>query len=552
MIPDDPARAAVVRSTPDFVGWPDDVARHYREIGWWAGRTLGEELRGWATRAPDHTAVVSGDDRWTYRELDLRADVVAARLEEAGIRHGDAVVLQLPNSAAFVAILFGLFRLGARPVIALAAHRRSEVEHFCRTTDATAYLCADVVDGFDHRVLADEMLETVPSLRTALVVGDPGHHRRLSTAPPAPGERIGVVERARPGDLALLLLSGGTTGQPKLVPRTHDDWSYSGRAMAEAIPYESTTVTLVSLAIGHNWPLTHGMLATFHAGGTLVLAETPDPVDCFELVERERVTDTGLVPGTALLWMDEAPWTRADLSSLRRVAIGGSKLDPELARQVEPVLGARLQQMFGMAEGLIGFVRDDDPEEMRIRSQGRPVSPGDEIRVVDADDHDVPEAEVGEMLARGPYTIRSYYRAPEHDRRSFTRDGYYRTGDLVRLLPGGFVEFAGRIKDQINRGGEKISAQEVESHVMAHPRIRQAAVVGVPDTVLGERCCVCVVPSGRAPGVNELRAFLTERGLAAYKMPDACEILDSLPVTALGKIDKAALSVAVGGRGDDE
>lgn len=536
------------RPADEFVGWPDDFAQRYRRRGWWAGRTLGEELRTWADRRGEHTAVVAHDGRLTYRDLDSRADAIAARLQRHGIARGDNVVLQLPNSAAFVAVLFGLLRVGARPVIALEAHRRSEIEHFCRLTEATSYLCPDVVNGFDYRDLADQVAAAVPALRSTLVVGEPGHHQRLDTGPAANDEPIGAPERAASGDLALFLVSGGTTGQPKLVPRTHDDWSYSGRAMAETIPYDSTTVTLVGLPIGHNWPLTHGMLATFHAGGTMVLARTPDPVECFELIARERVTDTGLVPGMALLWMDEAPYTDADLSSLRRLAIGGSKLDPELAQQVEPALGVRLQQMFGMAEGLIGFVRDDDPPEMTVLSQGRPLSPGDEIRVVDKADRDVPEGEVGELLTRGPYTIRGYYRAPEHNRRSFTSDGYYRTGDLVRLLPHGFVEFTGRIKDQINRGGEKIAAQEVESHILAHPAVRQAAVIGLPDPVLGERCCACIVPTGPAPDLLELRAFLTDRGVAAYKLPDLCRALGSFPVTALGKTDKAAL-VAVVGRG---
>lgn len=536
----DPAQVA-----DDFVRWPDDFANHYRSEGWWATRTLGEELRIWASHRGDHTAIVAPEGRLTYEDLDSRADVIAARLERHGVRHGDNVVLQLPNSAAFVTVLFALLRVGARPVIALEAHRRAEIEYFCRLAGATAYICPDTINGFDYRELADQVAAAVPSLRVTLVVGEPGQHRRLDTGPAAAYEPIGVPERAASGELALFLLSGGTTGQPKLVPRTHDDWSYSGRAMAETIPYDASTVTLVSLAIGHNWPLTHGMLATFHAGGTMVLARTPDPSECFELIARERVTDTGLVPGMALLWMDEAPYTDADLSSLRRVAIGGNKLDPELARQVEPTLGVRLQQMFGMAEGLIGFVRDDDPPEMKIRSQGRPISPGDEVRVVDEADHNLPEGAVGELLTRGPYTIRGYYRAPEHNQRSFTSDGYFRTGDLVRQLPGGFLEFVGRIKDQINRGGEKIAAQEIENHLLAHPNVRQAAVIGVPDPILGERCCACIVPAGTAPDLSELRAFLTDRGVAAYKLPDLSRVVDSFPLTALGKTDKVTLATLI-------
>ncbi|BBG02542.1 MULTISPECIES: (2,3-dihydroxybenzoyl)adenylate synthase [Pseudonocardia] len=531
-----------------FVPWPDDLAHRYRERGWWAGRTLGAELRGWARRSGDRTALVAGPERWSYRDLDHRADAVSARLAAAGITRGDVVVLQLDNTASFVAVIFGLFRLGARPVVALPAHRRSEIEYFCTATGATACLVPEPGDGFDHRALAEEVREVVPTLRTVLVVGGPAPGV-LDVGPARPGEPAPPAEIDDPSDVALLLLSGGTTGLPKLVPRTHDDWSYSGRAMAETIPYDASTVTLVGLPIGHNWTLTHGMLATFHAGGTLVVAPSPDPEQAFGLVERERVTDTGLVPGMAMLWMSEAEWTPHDLSSLRRVAIGGTKLAEEVARAVEPALGCRLQQMFGMAEGLVGFVRDDDPDEMRVLSQGRPISDGDELRVVDDTDRDVPPGEPGELLTRGPYTIRGYFDAPEHDVRAFTRDGYYRTGDLVRVLPGGFVVFEGRVKDQINRGGEKIAAEEVENHLHAHPAVRDVLVVGVPDRVLGERCCACVVPEGPPPTLAGIREFLTGRGLAAYKFPDLLEIVEEFPVTGLGKVSKKLLAqqVAAGG-----
>lgn len=532
-----------------FVPWPPDLARYYRDRGWWAGRTLGAELRGWARRSGDRTALVAGDERWTYRDLDARADAVAARLAAGGVRRGDTVVLQLTNTAEFVAVLFGLFRLGARPVVALPAHRRSEIEYFCRFTGATAYLVPEHGDGgFDHRALADEVRAAVPTLRAVLVVGAPGPGI-LDSGPARPGEPAPPPEADDPSDVALLLLSGGTTGLPKLVPRTHDDWSYSGRAMAETIPYDRSTVTLVGLPIGHNWTLTHGMLATFHAGGTLVLAPSPDPEVAFGLVERERVTDTGLVPGMAMLWMSEAEWTPHDLSSLRRVAIGGTKLPEEVARAVEPALGCRLQQMFGMAEGLVGFVRDEGPDAMRVRSQGRPISDGDELRVVDEFDRDVAEGGTGELLTRGPYTIRGYFRAPEHDARSFTRDGYYRTGDVVRILPGGFVVFEGRIKDQVNRGGEKIAAEEVENHLHAHPAVRDVLVVGLPDRVLGERCCACVIPDGDPPTLAGLREFLTARGLAAYKLPDVLETVPEFPLTALGKVSKKLLVEQLAGGG---
>ncbi|WP_188197724.1 (2,3-dihydroxybenzoyl)adenylate synthase [Nonomuraea sp. SYSU D8015] len=521
----------------DWTPWPEEFAERYRKEGLWAGRSFGELLKGWAGERGSRTAVVAPDHRWSYADLDRRADRLAAGLHGAGIRAGDHVVVQLPNLAEFVALLFALFRLGALPVIALPAHRRSEIRYFCDFTEAVALFVPDVHQGFDHRELAAEMLAEVPSLRHVFVAGDAGPYTALDDvdADPVP------LPPRDPGDLALLLLSGGTTGVPKLVPRTHDDWYYSGRAVAEACDYDSSTVHLVTLPIGHNWTLTHGMMATFHAGGTLVLAPSADPDVAFPVIAEERVTDTGMVPGVALLWIEATEWMDEDLSSLRQVTIGGTKLNPELAKRVEPALGCRLQQAFGMAEGLCGFHRGADPEEIRLISQGLPVSPLDELRVVDSADHDVEPGAAGELLARGPYTIRGYYRAPEHNARAFTSDGFYRTGDVVRLLPTGHVVFEGRVKDQINRGGDKIATEELENHLLAHPRVRDVAVVGVPDEVLGERICACVIPKGDPPDLDDLVNFLVERGVARYKLPDRLALMESFPQTGLGKVSKKDL-----------
>lgn len=519
--------------------WPEEFAGRYRAAGYWRDENLGELLRGVAGSYAEKTALVAGSQRWSYAELDKQADRMAAGLHGLGIGPGDRVVVQLPNEAEFVALFFALFRVGAQPVLALPAHRSSEITFFCEFTDAVAYVVPDVLMGFDYRELAAEVVAKVPSVRHVLVAGEAGDFVALGDVP---SDDPVDLPRPDPADVALFLLSGGTTGVPKLVPRTHQEWAYSGRAVAEACDYDENTVHLVSLPLGHNWPLTHGLLATFHVGGTLVLAPGPSPDETFPLVERERVTETGLIPGIALLWTEFAEWGEHDLSSLRRVTIGGSKLNPEMAHRVEPALGCRLQQAFGMAEGLCGFHRWDDPADVVLISQGLPVSPADEVRVVDEDDRDVPPGEVGQLLARGPYTIRGYYRAPEHNAKAFTADGFYRTGDLVRLLPTGHVVFEGRVKDQINRGGDKIAAEEMENHLLAHPQVREVALVGLPDEVLGERSCACVVPRGAAPTLPDLGAFLRERGVAAFKIPDRLEIVQSLPLTPLGKVSKKKLT----------
>lgn len=202
-----------------------------------------------------------------------------------------------------------------------------------------------------------------------------------------------------------------------------------------------------------------------------------------------------------------------------------------------------------MAEGLLNHTRLDDPSELVIGTQGRPLSPADEIRVVDEDGHDVLPGETGELLTRGPYTLRGYYQAPEHNARTFTEDGFYRTGDLVKVLPTGHLVVEGRAKDQINRGGDKISAEELENHILAHPGIHDAAVVGMPDETMGERTCAYLVPRGEtAPTQRELAAFLAERGVAAYKLPDRVETVGVFPRTSVGKIDKKALGRSIAER----
>jgi 2,3-dihydroxybenzoate-AMP ligase len=227
--------------------------------------------------------------------------------------------------------------------------------------------------------------------------------------------------------------------------------------------------------------------------------------------------------------------------------VGGAKLAAEPAAQIPKALGCTLQQVFGMAEGLLNYTRLDDPSELVETTQGRPLSPADEIRVVDPDTGEpVPEGETGELLTRGPYTLRGYYRAPEHNARSFTPDGFYRTGDLVRRLPSGHLVVEGRHKDQINRGGEKIAAEELEGHLLAHPAVHDAAVVGVPDPMMGERTCAFVVARGEPPTLPALKEFLRERGVADYKWPDRLELVDTFPRTPVGKISKKELSARLG------
>lgn len=541
--------------SPDAPTWPAEFAARYRAAGYWRGETFGDFLRERATAHPDQTALVDPAPTrrtWTYRELDESADRLAAGFAARGITKGDRVVLQLPNIGEFIEVVFALFRIGALPVYALPAHRETEVEHFCAFTEAVAYVIPDRHAGYDYRQLATHVGKLTPSLREVFVVGDPGEHTALCDVPMDPAA---PAEGPRSHELAFLQLSGGTTGVSKLIPRTHDDYLYSLWGSNEICGVDEDTRFLVVLPAAHNFPMSSpGWLGVLYAGGTVVLSPRPDPATAFPLIESERVTMTGMVPPLALVWTDAAPAAKEDLSSLELVLVGGAKYSEQAARRLEPALDCRLMQVFGMAEGLVNYTRLDDDVETIVSTQGRPISADDEVRVVDDADEDVAEGEFGHLLTRGPYTIRGYWRAPDHNARAFTEDGFYRTGDIVRRTPTGHLVVEGRAKDQINRGGEKIAPEEVENIILAHPAVHDVSVVAVPDPYLGERSLAHVIlREGAGPLKSvEIKRFVRERGIAAYKVPDLVEFVDAFPHTGIGKISKKSQRSAAPARHHEE
>ncbi|MQW75280.1 AMP-binding protein [Nocardioides sp. dk4132] len=525
--------------------WPEEARAVYRAAGLWTTETFADFVADRTTRYADRLAVVGrdvhgADHRWSYARLGREADHAAARFAALGVAQGDRVVVALPNVVEYVAVVLGLFRLGALPVFALPSHRELELSQFCALADASALVLSGNAADVDHRDLHAAVAArvaqrgVVPPLLVAVRDWDAAVSD--DDAPPAgyPAPRLDAEQ------VAFLQLSGGTTGVSKLIPRTHADYLYSVRASAEICALDATTRMLVVLPAAHNFAMSSpGILGVLHAGGTVVLAGDPSPRTAFGLVARERVTLVSLVPPLAQAWISAARRRTPDLSSLRLVQVGGAKLAPGVAAEIEPVLGARLQQVFGMAEGLVNYTRPEDPEELVLTTQGRPISAYDEIRVVDADGVDVPDGEEGQLLTRGPYTIRGYYRADGPNRDSFTDDGFYRTGDLVRRLPSGHLVVTGREKDQINRGGEKIASDEIEDLLLTHPGVLDAVAVGVPDPYLGERIAVVVVPEPDhplpEPVAAHLGAYLRDAGLATYKLPDQVVVLDAFPTTPVGK-----------------
>ncbi|MGJ0451790.1 MAG: (2,3-dihydroxybenzoyl)adenylate synthase [Methylocystis sp.] len=527
----------------EFTPWPKAFARRYRDKGYWRGEPLTEILRYACRHRPDAVALICGDRSFTYAELDAKSSRLASSLARRGIAQGDTALVQLPNIAEFYIVLFSLLKMGAAPVNALFSHDRLEMTAYAQQLQPKL-----LIASAEHHLFADDayprqLQSVVPSLSVVAIHGSIGYAEDLSSLWECEDDRPQAnVHPSAADQVAFFQLSGGSTGVPKLIPRTHDDYYYSVRRSAEICRLTSESRYLCALPAPHNFPLSSpGALGVFHAGGTVVMARNPSADLCFGLIRRHEANFTAIVPTIALLWLDAAANDSLEAPNLTVMQVGGARLSETVARRIVATLGCRLQQVFGMAEGLVNYTGlDDDPEHI-LTTQGRPMSPDDELKVIDANGEEVAAGDVGELLTRGPYTIRGYYRSPEHNARAFDEDGFYHTGDLVEMTADGYVRVVGRKKDQINRGGEKIPAEEIENLLLQHRAVVHAALISMPDSLMGERSCAYIVANDAALRPIALRKHLRSQGIAEFKLPDRFEFIDQMPLTAFGKVDKQML-----------
>ena len=539
------------------VPFPPEFAERYRSEGYWQDRPLISVFDEIFERYADRTALIDDTMSVSYRELGERSRHLARHLLDLGFQPLDRVVVQLVNSVMFAYLYFALQRIGAIPILALPVHRRREVEQFVTLADARACAVPAQSKDFDYVKMVQGIMERHAVLERCLVQGlEPSQSSEefvslealMESEPSTPESALGEIE-IDPTDPAVFLLSGGTTGIPKLIPRTHNDYVYNSQLAASVCDIRDGDVLLLVLPVEHNLPLAcPGMQGFLMKGARTVLSTSTRPEDVFRNVEQHRVTHIHVVPALLIRWIDHRSATKYDLSSLHIIQSGGQRLQPEVRQRAQRLLpGCFIQENFGMAEGLIMFVRIDDPDDVRRQTCGRPVCPDDEVFLVDEDGAPVPQGEVGELIVRGPYTLRGYFRSPEYNARAFTADGFYRSGDLLRMDHTGNYIVEGRRKDLINRGGEKISAEEVENLILSHPSVLNVACVPYPDEVLGERMCACVVLK---PGANlefeELVEFLASMEIAKFKLPERLEVFEELPLSGFGKVSKKELVAMLG------
>lgn len=521
--------------TLPFTRWPDEFARRYREKGYWQDLPLTDIL----TRHGDSDAmaIIDGERRFTYGQFQQSVNNLASALQAQGVQRGETALVQLGNVAEFYITFFALLQVGVAPVNALFSHQRSELNAYASQIEP-ALLIADRAHGL---FAGDDFLNTFVdqhrSLRVVLLRGD-----GLEATMARPAEHF--IATPTPADeVAFFQLSGGSTGTPKLIPRTHNDYYYSIRRSNEICGITADTRYLNALPAAHNFAMSSpGSLGVFMAGGCVVLAHDPSATLCFPLIEQHQITVTSLVPPAVSLWLQAIAEGAGNtqLASLQLLQVGGARLSATLAARIPAEIGCQLQQVFGMAEGLVNYTALDDTPDRIINTQGRPMCPDDEVWVADEHGNPLPRGEVGRLMTRGPYTFRGYYKSPEHNASAFDENGFYCSGDLIAIDEQGYITVQGREKDQINRGGEKIAAEEVENLLLRHEAVIHAALVSMEDSLLGEKSCAYLVVKQPLRAV-EVRRFLREQGVAEFKLPDRVECLEALPLTPVGKVDKKQL-----------
>ncbi|WP_331748206.1 AMP-binding protein [Streptomyces chartreusis] len=529
--------------------YPAEFVERYRSAGLWGSRPIGAEFHEMAVRRASHPAVVAEEGTLTYAELDLASDQLALGLIELGLVPGDRVMVQLTNRLQSTVAWYGLLKAGLIPVCTLAAHRAHEIGSISRKVGARAHLVESTQSGFDLVAFAIEQQAGHPTLEHVLTIGAlaeaPGTsiEQLISEADPELARSCVADVQARidPDEIVCLQLSGGTTGVPKVIPRLHAEYWYNARAYAEAGGWDDTTRVAHLIPIIHNAGITCGLHAVHSMGGTLVLG-TPVLEQSLPLVARERTTDI-LIGHGHFSFVDHPVFVDA-MASMRRVVLSGAKVSERIFTAIEDQ-NVWVGQKFGMGEGFFAMSTAKSTREARQTTIGVPLSPYDEFRVLEpGTECDVPDGEIGELVCRGPYTLRGYFDAPDINAAAFTSDGFYRTGDLVcaRTIDGErCLSVEGRIKDLINRGGEKVSAEEVEALLERHPSIRAAAVVAMPDERLGERACAYLISEGEALTMREVQDHLASLSVAKFKWPERLEWVPELPKTPVGKLDKRRL-----------
>lgn len=504
----------------------------------WPETTIAAMFRDRVAQHGDATAVVDAHRRLSYAQLDEAAGLAAGALRARGIGRGDVVCSQLPNVVESTILLLATTRLGAVHVPIVPIYGRRELRFVVEQTAARVLVTLPEFRGTDHGGLARQLAAECAELRHVVLVDGRTLDGELYDAEP-----IAAVDTGHPDDPAVVLYTSGTTGVAKGVVHSANTLLAECAAVQRFHQMTVDEVFVMPSPVAHMSGLLYGILVPMYVGGSAVLMPVWDPTDFLRLVQENRGTFCGGATPFLQAITDHPHLADYDVSSLRLFPCGGADVPPDLIHRAIERLGIRSGRGYGSTEfpSVSSSAGVGESAERRADTDGRPIPPN-RVRLRDPAGADVPAGVEGEIWAQGPELFLGYW-DDSLDDAAFDADGWFRTGDLGVQDEQGYLTITGRLKDIIIRGGEKVSAREVEELLLGHPDVRAVAVVGVPDPDLGERPCAVVVSAddAAAPTVADLSAFLTEQGLSRRKHPERVEVVTALPMTSSGKVEKHVL-----------
>ncbi len=514
-----------------------------------AGMTVAGALAIRATTDPEAPFVLFDDEVLTFGQLESQSESLAAHLANLGIEAGDRIALILPARPEFVVAMFAAAKLGAVIVPLNPRLTVPELQYMLRHSEAVATVCIETLDGVDYLQLFEDLIPQLPELQYLVTVGeeDLWYDDRIfqfEDALSAGAGRSYDVPPFEPADTVFTILyTSGTTGKPKGVELSHDSLLKVAAATAEAVGLLPEDRIIGVNALFHVFGLGPGVLGALVAGASLILQDGFDAVATLELIERHGASVQYGVPTLFVTELKALDTVSSDVSSLRLGVAAGAPVSDSLVQGVRERLCPDFLIAYSLTEtgSTVSVTSPDDPDDKVRFTVGRPLR-GSEVRVLESDGTELPVESVGEIAVKGPGLMVGYYRQPVETSRAFSADGFFLTGDLGMVDEEGFLHLVGRRKTVIIRGGFNVHPREVEDRLQSHPAVDEAVVVGVPDEVLGEAICACIVPlEGAIVTGPEIQEWC-RMTLADYKVPDLTRFLDAFPRTGTGKVRRVELA----------
>lgn len=532
-----------------FTAYRKEEAETYNRLRWWSGLTVGDILDRAADLYPDKEAFVDGQCRLTFAQARDRANRLAISLIKLGIKPTERVLVQLPNWIEFVYVYFALQKIGAIDVLLIDRYRQHEINHLIRLTGATAWILPETYKKTNYRPIISDVLQENPQVEPVILARgkeQKGHLclEAMIGSQELTAENLAALAQRQPDPMQVAHMgpTGGTTGLPKIVPRTHNDLLCGSEHAARAWELDARDTCLLAGPIGHDLTFTKGFLGSIMTYGKTVFLASTQAEDICRAIEKERVTAVVWVPTLAKRLVSFENLDNYDLSTLKKMHCGGGASLPDLIKDVRQKLGCRYFNGYGATEGQTTLTRADDELVTLYTTVGKPTCPYDFYKIVDPNGKDLAPNCPGELLIKGPGVFAGYYNNPAENEKVFDKDGFFRTGDLAKIDEGGYITLTGRAKEMINRGGESISAAEVEKLISRHPEVVLVAVIPMPDQEMGEKVCAYIQPR---PGVElsfeTIISFLEDRQACVLHLPERIEFIDTMPFTKAEKIDKRAL-----------